>query len=225
MDIFNRKKKQKDAPLIARVDLSEVKKEMRQDLSNRDKSILAEDFSTPRFRVFYACFEEEQEFIKSRGLKLNQTFQITAPRYVPLGMSIEDAYKIVSYLIDKTQKENNDLCFEKCFRIVMSKLSDYGFKEDKFNVRQGYLYSSAEKPFGKIKTAEYFDKCKKVDGVTDLFVIDGDVNLFKNSDLNDRYFNWYKKDITTDKVYKIYQDIGREDLFLTASNNNKEKEL
>ena len=46
-----------------------------------------------------------------------------------------------------------------------------------------------------------------MDGVVDLFTVEG-FNHFKNSDLYDRYFNWYEEATSQEEIQAIYDKLG-----------------
>lgn len=203
-----KKKLEKKLPLIARVDLVALQKEREKNMELGEVSILARaDYTKklPTIRLYYVAFEKYNAY--DSGLaKIGQTFGISSPFRIPRNMSIEDACKVVSYLSDKVEKENNlEPASEKSVIAVSKLLSNYGF-DIVYTEEKGHFHTVSEfSPFHKIKT-DSLKASEKIDGVVDLFTIGGNAKLFKKTDLNSRYFNWYTKGVTKTEVEEIYKN-------------------
>ena len=107
-------------------------------------------------------------------------------------MDIKAACKLISYLSDKIEKENNleECCWESVAR-VSHKLKEYGFKKVEGIDPISYHSTGSYFPFVK----EEIPCDKPIDGCVDLFTINGNPRLFGKTDLKKRYFNWYSKGI------------------------------
>ena len=49
-----------------------------------------------------------------------------------------------------------------------------------------------------------------IEGVTDLYTVGGDFNIFKKSDLHDEYFDWFTEGVTEEELTEIYKKIGKD---------------
>ncbi len=206
-----RRKKKEELPLIARVNLVELQKQREENMALGDKSILAKaDYTKriPTIRLYYVALERFSRYGEMTKSKVGQTYGISSPFRLPRDMSIEDACKVVSYLSEKVERENNlEPASEKSVAMVSNELTKYGFERVESKEHGHYHAVSEYIPFHNIR-AKCFPICEKIDGVVDLFTVDGDVKLFKKSDLHDRYFDWFTAGISKDEVIDIYDQIG-----------------
>ena len=67
-----------------------------------------------------------------------------------------------------------------------------------------------------------FPVCNKIEGVVDLSTVGGNFKVFQNSELHDRYFDWYTEDVSLEEVKQIYQKINREYLLSDTVESEKE---
>lgn len=107
------------------------------------------------------------------------------PFELPIGMTREDAFKVLSYLTDFIEKRPE--VYEASWKSVgtldsVLNLERFGFKRLDFT------------PID--------------DEIIDLFTIDGRFKRFKSSEYYEKYFNWYTKGITKKEVEEIYQKCG-----------------
>ena len=209
-DYIEKKRKEK-LPLIARVDLTELQKQREKDMEDREVSILAAcDYTKriPTIRLYYIALEK---FLKygTDQMMVGQTYGVSSPFRLPNGMTFEDAFKVVSYLSDKVETENNlEPASEKSVIMVSNILENYGFSKVEGEEKGHFHAVSTYVPFRKIKTA--FPACEKIEGVVDLFTVGGNFRTFKKTDLHKRYFDWYSKGVTAEKIQDIYKDIRKE---------------
>ena len=108
------------------------------------------------------------------------------PFTLPNGMSREDAFKVLSYLTDYIERRDDvDPCSAKSVKILDSvlNLERFGFKKVEENNKNEII---------------------------DLFTVTGDLLMFKNSDLYNKYFEWYTENVTKEEVEEIYKNIGIE---------------
>ncbi|MFQ6752162.1 MAG: hypothetical protein ACLRFL_01170 [Clostridia bacterium] len=205
-----RRKKKEELPLIARVNLVELQKQREENMTLGDVSILAKaDYTKriPSIRLYYVAFNKFNRY-GTGYTYVGQTFGISSPFRLPRDMSIEDACKVVSYLSEKVEKENDlEPASEKSVAMVSNVLTKYGFERVESKEHGHYHAVSEYIPFHKVRGA-CFPVCEKIDGVVDLFSVGGDFKLFKRSDLHDRYFNWFTAGISNDEVKDIYDQIG-----------------
>jgi len=213
-------------PLIARVNLTELQKQREKEMQDKEISILSKTDYTKRIltiRLYYVSLELFNRY-GSNELKIGQTYEISSPFRLPPEMSIEDACKVVSYLSDKVEKENNlEPACEKSVIMVSNLLQDYGFEKVETKDKGHYHAVSEYIPYHKIRTD--FPVCDKIEGVVDLFTVGGDFDVFKKTDLHGRYFNWYSEDITQQEIVDIYKKIRREYLLPDTTLSNTDKTL
>lgn len=223
IDFFKKKKKEKQLPLIARVDLTKLQEQREKEIQNRDVSILAATDYTknlPAIRLFYVSFELFNRY-GGNELVIGQTYGISCPFRLPRDMSIEDACKVVSYLSDKVEKENNlEPASEKSVMLVSEILSKYGFQKVE-SKEKGHFHVVSVPNSGTINSLAG----KEIEGAVDLFTVGCDFKVFKKSDLNYRYFDWYSKDITQQEIFNIYKNIHREHLLPDTETAEEEKNL
>lgn len=110
---------------------------------------------------------------------------ILEPFILPDKMTQEDAFKVLSYLMDSIEfnLSINKVSF-KSIKVLNSllDLDKLGFKRLDF------------KPY-----PEY---------IQDLFVVNGKINLFKISKYYKKYFNWYVPNIKKEEIVDIYKRCG-----------------
>ena len=176
---------------------------------NKQKSINFANFNYTNIRLYYVALERFTRYGSSE-IKLGETYGISSPFRLPHGMSYKDACKVVSYLSEKVEKENNlEPASESSVAMVSKILPSYGFERIEGMEKGHYHAVSDYKPFYKIK-ADYFPACKKIDGVVDLFTVGGHFKVFKKTDLNDRYFDWFTEGVTKQEIENIYKTIGQD---------------
>ena len=130
---------------------------------------------------------------------------------LPNGMTIEDACKVVSFLSEKVAREYQyTLTSPNGVDMVSKYLVNLGF-DTVSCYKSGYFhYHNDYKPFRKIKISN------EEKGVTDLFAVAVDFNVFKKSDLYDRYFDWFTSGVTEQEIKDIYERIGKAQLLEDA---------
>lgn len=151
-------------------------------------------------RLIYVAMEPFNRYGTSNKM-LGTTLNISSPFTLPSGMNIDEACKIISYLSEmvESQKDiepasNNSVAF------VSEKLEEYGFT--KLPATRGeYGYSHTISRY--YNTRRIFNIAKS--GVLDLFTVGGDFDEFKNSDLHDRYFNWFTESVKQQEIRYIYE--------------------
>ncbi len=156
-----------------------------------------------KIRMVYSALSIYDSYSRSM---LGETCFYSQQFYLPKGMSLNDACKIISYLSQKVEKENSiEEASLTSVKHVSSILNDYGF-EPVLETQSQYIHTHGELPFFKIKSV-----CKKVDNVVDLITYNGEKG-FKRSDLHSRYFEWFTKDVKESEINQIY-DYSRKGIF------------
>lgn len=110
------------------------------------------------------------------------------PLIVPKGMTLEDITNLVSYHYD--DKELN-LTEAGVLPLLQDELVNSGFEIDEKN-NGVYYYSTYH--YVPLKKYDLDYRVPELEDCLDLFMVDGNRNLFTKTSLNDRYFDWYKPD-------------------------------
>ena len=206
IEYFKNKKREKNLPLIARVDLAKLQKERLEKAELGEVSILAKaDYTKriPTIRLCYVAFEKFKRYGRD-DIKVGKTYGYSNPYRLPLHMSLEDGIKVISYLTEKVEKEKGlSTNSEKCVAEVSKLLSDYGFRKVE-GYESGHFHQVADYE----RVLSTLPVCKKIDGVVDLFTVGGEKSLFMWSELGKRYFKWNKKGIKREQVKDIYDNIN-----------------
>ena len=129
-------------------------------------------------------------YINYHFLKNNDKVGIMNIKYKPFTISksltTEETLKVLSYLSDMIRNSANAKPFSLSLITTLDTLldgSDLGFR----------------------RVPEANDDC-----VLHLFAVEGHKGLFKKSKFYQKYFAWYKKNVTKDEVKAIYNKIGLE---------------
>lgn len=180
------------------------------NLQNNFKENKEKTRSIRMIRLFYVAMEKFRRY-STNEMCVGHTYGISSPFILPDGMTIEDASKVVSYLSEKVEKENNiEPCTEKSVAMVGDILEEYGFQKVD-NIECGHFHSVDKyNPFRKI--GSFLPVCQKVAGVVDLFTVNGDLKLFHNSYFDSRYFDWFTPGVSKQEVDAIYNNIGKGNL-------------
>ncbi len=154
-----------------------------------------------KIRLIYISLEKFNQYGTGEE-KIGQTLGISNPFKLPKGMSLTDACRLVSYLSEKVEQENNlEPACEKSVAMVSHLLPQYGFEKIEAHTH-GHFHSVAEYCVHRKITTIF---SKKLDGVTDLMSVGGDFELFKKCDLHDRYFDWFFEGVTKEEAEQICQ--------------------
>ena len=155
-------------------------------------------------RLIYVYFEKFTRYGTTQKM-LGKTYGVSSPFTLPKGMEIEDACKVVSFLSEKVENENNiEPASENSVAKVSQILTDYGFVKN-----EGYYHGHAhevEEPSVYLISTRNF--ANPINGVVDLFTVGGDFELFRKSDLNDRYFNWFTEGVTKQEIEEIFKKVA-----------------
>ncbi len=161
-------------------------------LDNRDYEFEAELEDHPLgnqniYRLHYINYHRIGESYGQRGNNVGVIDWPFKPFVLPNGMSREDSFKVLSYLTDFIETQLNlEPCSHKSVSILdnVLNLERLGFK--KLNISLDIASTN----------------------VIDLFTVSGRLQLFKNSNHYQRYFEWYTEGITFDEVNNIYNKCG-----------------
>ena len=207
----NKEKNERDLPLIARVNLVELKKQREENAQLGETSILARADYTKRIPTIRLCYVAMEKFKRygTEETKVGQTYGFSSPFRLPYEMTIEDACRVVSFLSEKVENENNiEPASEQSVAMVSKVLTSFGF--DRVESRpHGHIHAVSEyDPMRRIRSEAL--GCGEIDGVVDLFTIGGDFKVFERSDLYDRYFDWFTEGVTKQDIVDIYKNIRKD---------------
>lgn len=154
-----------------------------------------------KIRLVYVAVEEFNKYVGGKGIGV--TFSNSSCFFLPDGISFENAFKIISYLSEKVEKDNDiEPASQHSVAMVSHLLESYGFKKDE-NTKPGYNHSTREaKPIKKI--AINCPNSEKIDECIDLITVGGDFSLFKKTNLFDRYFNWFSENVNAEEINRLY---------------------
>lgn len=163
-----------------------------EELKNNAKAI----------RLIYVALENFKRYGTNKtltGITINKSSTFKLPE----GMSIEEACSVISYLSKVVEIQPGIApASSNSVAAVSHKLEDYGFvklENSPFDI--GYTHKTTEPTRNK----RYFHIEQR--DTLDLMTVGGDFNLFKNTDLYDRYFNWFNENITRQNVRDIYEKL------------------
>lgn len=158
--------------------------------------------------------------IESNDSELIINYNASTPFLVPDGMKMPEAYKTISYVsenIEKTQDfENTSL---ENVTATCNQLKKYGFKRLN-RIKHGHIISvtSPNNEPAKINEIDLYS-------TIDLFVIEGDFEKFKESNLYDKYVNWFRRGIKKEEIKKLYNIIKLPFPEQNKENNNNDYTL
>lgn len=136
------------------------------------------------------------------GKKIGEMVGASSIFVLPGGMSLENSYKVISYLSEKVEKENGlEPCSMKSVSMVSKILENYGFERIDGIGRTDFHATLTYTPFGMINIP-----LVGVKGCVDLYTVNGDFDLFKRSNLYKYYFEWFTENV---KESEFNQIIGK----------------
>ena len=155
-------------------------------------------------RLVYVAIDR---FKDDRGYPMvNHAMGVGCAYDMPKGMTKEQAYLVVSYLLENVCKNKNDLFTYDNMKKVNTLLRKYNFVE-KDEYWNGYIsgaslfYStSIEFP---MSYRQFFNRGATLNN---LVFIGGDKDLIKWSFINDKKFDWFTPNVTKEQVDNIYKN-------------------
>ena len=154
------------------------------------------------YRLHYTDYHRIGEYYGKTGNNVGVIDWPFKPFMLPDRMSREDGFKVLSYLTDFIEKQQNLIpCSYKSVSTLNSVLD---------LERLGFVRINAD-----IDDSD----------VIDLFTVTGRLLLFKNSRYYQKYFEWYTEGITFDKIKEIYSKCGIEFYDLILSENSKKSKI
>ncbi len=154
------------------------------------------------YRLYYIDYHRIREYPGRTDNNIGVIDCPFKPFMLPYRMSREDGFKVLSYLTDFIEKQQNlRPCSLKSVSTLNSvlDLERLGFRRINANINDN--------------------------DVIDLFTVSGRLLLFKNSRQYQKYFEWYTDDITLDEIKAIYCKCGIEFYDLILSENFEESKI
>lgn len=210
LDMFRRKIQKMPVGKVEKVVVAEAQKK---------NEIKTEKQKPNRIRLVYVAIGKYLSYDTSE-IRTGETYNITSEFILPSGMSMKDACKVVSYLSEKVEREDNlDEASPSSVAKVSNILEQYGFKKVE-NCPHGRFHRTKDVHgnfLSSFSTFEDVDEQIKVDdvlaekpGVVDLFTVGGDFRLFTRTPMDKRYFEWFTPRVKREEIEKIYANIGED---------------
>ena len=210
LDMFRRKTQKMPVGKVEKIVVAEAQKK---------NEIKTEKQKPNRIRLVYVAIGKYLSYDTSE-IRTGETYNITSEFILPSGMSMKDACKVVSYLSEKVEREDNlDEASPSSVAKVSNILEQYGFKKVE-NCPHGRFHRTKDvnvNLLSSFSTFEDVDEQIKVDdvlaekpGVVDLFTVGGDFRLFTRTPMDKRYFEWFTPRVKREEIEKIYANIGED---------------
>ena len=210
LDMFRRKTQKMPVGKVEKVVVAEAQKK---------NEIKTEKQKPNRIRLVYVAIGKYLSYDTSE-IRTGETYNITSEFILPSGMSMKEACKVVSYLSEKVEREDNlDEASPSSVAKVSNILEQYGFKKVE-NCPHGRFHRTKDihgNFLSSFSTFEDVDEQSKVDdvlaekpGVVDLFTVGGDFRLFTRTPMDKRYFEWFTPRVKKEEIEKIYAKIGED---------------
>lgn len=157
-------------------------------------------------RMIYVGLAQYRSYTGQESL--GEHYNRCSPYTPPEKMSLNDICKVISYLSDYVEEtfDIEPASMESVAR-TSTTLEQFGFTRIPTNNR-GYIHITSDYYRGrKLIRNDKYSPIPAIDGVVDLFTVEG-FDHFKNSDLYDRYFNWYEEATSQEEIQSIYDKLG-----------------
>ena len=177
--------------------------------SNKEevKNVAKDPFEAQQYkniiRLIYIAVESYNSYDSNR--KVGITAHVSTPFALPVGMSLSDACKLISYLSSKVEQEQGiaEASMESV-KAVESILPDYKFVSFKGFGDEPYCHATMLDNSWEIKIDSIG---KELPYVADLITYCG--KDFLRTNISKRYFNWYTENVTKEEIEAIYLRMGK----------------
>ena len=138
------------------------------------------------------------------GRKIGETLWASPTFALKEGMNMEEAYKVISYLSLKVERDYNlnPGCRDSVVR-VCSILENYGFKKVNEDGKANY-HATLTCPVSRLMLPLI-----NVENCANLYTVDGHFDLFRRSNLYGDYFEWFKEDVKESEFNQIINKNSR----------------
>ena len=158
--------------------------------------------SADKIRLIYVAIEKYNSRFDLKD-KLGTIYNSSSPFKIPEGMTMQEAYKVISYISELVERTyNKEPASSDSVALTSYTLGNYGFEKID-GYQKGYSHS----------TEEYTGRGKVIRETTipatmDLYTVGGDFSQFKKSNLYSKYFNWFTENVSIEEVQAIYDRLG-----------------
>lgn len=156
-------------------------------------------------RIIRLVYNSIEKYVSHQGsLNFGYTIVISSPFLLPEGVSFEDACKIISYLSEKVEREENiEPASKHSVARVSHILENYGFQ--KLNAKDfGYdvTFTHGHGIYNPISTIKSLS-IPKAEGVVDFITVGGNVKMFNKTTTKKRYFDWFIPSVSNSNFNEI----------------------
>lgn len=151
------------------------------------------------YRLYFVNYHRIREYEGRQDNNIGIIDWPCKPFMLPIGMTREEGFKVLSYLTDFIEKRNDvEECSLKSVRTLdgVLDLERFGFKR-----------------------VDETDENK----ILNLFTVSGRLLLFKKSELYNKYFEWYIENVTLEEVISIYSKYNMEFKDIVWLDSQKDK--
>ncbi len=166
------------------------------------KNRALDEMSADKIRLIYVAIEKYNSRFDGKA-KLGTIYNSSSPFKIPEGMTMQEAYKVISYISEFVENTyNKEPASSDSVALTSYTLGSYGFEKIE-GFPKGYTHT----------TEEYVGKGKIIPETTipatmDLYSVGGDFNQFKKSNLYKKYFEWFTENVSLEEVQAIYNRLG-----------------
>ena len=203
--LSNAKKK-----VVERVGIDQIKKEK----ATNDISITEVEEKTNKQEKIRLCFVSLQEFngVNENDKKLEIAYGASCVYKAPVGMSLEDIYKTVSYVSRlNNERYRIDPITEISVQCAGVDLENFGFEKQKkadAHFSHTHMFSDFDPNAESVKVETKNIVKTDIEGVHDLMTVDGDIFLFAMSDLATKNCAWFRLRSRFEDIEQIYNKLG-----------------
>lgn len=166
------------------------------------KNNAIDELSSDKIRLIYVAIEKYNSRFDLKD-KLGTIYNSSSPFKLPEGMTMQEAYKVISYISELVERTyNKEPASSDSVALTSHTLGSYGFEKIE-GFPKGYSHSTEEYT-GRGKVI----KETVIPATMDLYTVGGDFNQFKKSNLYSKYFNWFTENVSLQEVQAIYDRIG-----------------
>ncbi len=157
-----------------------------------------------KIRLTYVAIEKFNSYFDGQD-KFGTTYNVSSPFKLPEGMTLQEAYRVVSYISELVEREyHKEPASNNSVALTSNMLDDYGFVKQEGHPH-GYSHTTGDYS----RRGKYIEPVPAIETV-DLFTVGGDFNEFKKSNLYKQYFEWFTEGVTFEEIQKLYSRLGLE---------------
>ena len=196
--------------VIAHVSNDEIKREQ-LDKDIETVSVIDKANKQEKIRLCYVSLQEFKGVGESES-KLEINYGASCVYKAPVGMSLEDVYKTVSYVSRlNNERYRIDPLTEISVQCASADLKNFGFqKQNKADAHfsHAHMFSDLNPEADSVKVKTNNVVKTDIEGVNDLITVDGDFYLFAMSDLVEKECAWFRLKSKFEDIEQIYNRLG-----------------